>query len=96
MKPTYTLINGEEMHATYPDTFWIPSQKVRDNLTAGTNVKLGFKVAKGDLTERMWVIVDKKNEDGSYEGRINNDPAFIRAKYLDKVHFSACHVINIE
>lgn len=45
------LLNGEQRHRECPDTFWIPSRKLRTSLRAGDHAKLVF-----DDQERMWVL----------------------------------------
>lgn len=94
---TYTLDSAEEIHELYPDTFWIPSRDVRENLEVGQLVKLLFRVTNGseDQVERMWVEISKVTDDG-YEGILDNDPYCTKKITAGlKVTFQAKHVIEI-
>jgi len=60
----YELDNGEEIHNEYPETFEIPSRALRENLRAGSIVKLIFRMEEKTNQEelsvvRMWVEIKK-------------------------------------
>jgi hypothetical protein len=45
----------------------------------------------------MWVLVDEVLPDGSFRGRLNNEPRHIQdLKLDDPVSFQVCHIINTE
>lgn len=54
----YSLDSGIELHNEAPDTFWIPSKEMKQNLKENDTVKLVFR-EKGNAVERMWVKVTK-------------------------------------
>lgn len=96
----YELDNAENIHANYPDSFWIPEKTIRQNLKIGETVKLIFRMQLIDnrdevSVERMWVkIIDVK--EGYYLGTLDNDPAReVFLQYPDLVIFKPEHVINI-
>ncbi len=94
---SYVLDDGERQHEEFPDSFWIPPAEQRNSLQKDQIVKLLFRItANGETqTERMWVVVEKKTDDG-YLGLLDNDPyctAEIQAGL--KVPFQPRHVIQI-
>ena len=94
---TYTLDDAEDVHEQYPDTFWIPARKVRENLEVGQLVKLLFRISNGseEQVERMWVEITKITDDG-YEGILDNDPYCTKRITAGlKVNFQAKHVIEV-
>ncbi|MCK4501701.1 MAG: DUF2314 domain-containing protein [Desulfuromonadales bacterium] len=94
---TYTLDDAEEVNRQYPDTFWIPSRNVRENLGEGQLVKLLFRITNGseDQVERMWVEITKISNNG-YEGILDNDPYCTKRITAGlKVNFQAQHVIEV-
>jgi uncharacterized protein YegJ (DUF2314 family) len=100
VRPTvrYTLDDGEERHRDAPETFWIPTETVRNSLKPGQIVKLIFRIEVGDEVhvERMWVQVKERTPEG-YLGELDNDPyctTDLRAG--EPVRFEPRHVINIE
>ena len=96
-KVTFTLEDGEALNMENPDTFWIPEEKLRENLVAGDLAKLVFNLSDGKKTqgERMWVLV--KSSDGSgYIGVLDNDPySTDEIKAGLEVTFEPRHVIDI-
>ncbi len=74
----YELDNGEKIHNENPESFWLPSKKLRENLQVGDLVKLIFRMSEREnhenvTVERMWVKIKEKN--GSfYSGTLDNDP----------------------
>ena len=94
---SYVLEDGEESNRAYPDTFEIPSKAARDNLKAGQIVKLMFRITADGRTqtERMWVVVKAKEQDG-YLGILDNDPTCTeKMKSGVEVKFQPRHVISI-
>lgn len=97
---SWTLSNGEEIHAANPITFEIPDEWERKSLQPGSIVKLIFIPEStqngGPGGERMWVQVTENVADGSYIGVLDNQPAFINdLKYGDKIAFKPENVISI-
>ena len=96
----YQLDNAEEIHANYPESFWLPEKTKRQNLNIGDIVKLIFRMEliddpEGISVERMWVQVIEVKDD-YYIGTLDNDPAReVFLQYPDKVVFKSEHVINI-
>ena len=94
---SYVLEDGEESNRAYPETFEIPSKEARDSLKAGQIVKLMFRItADGKTqTERMWVVVKAKEQNG-YRGILDNDPTCTeKMKSGLEVNFQPRHVISI-
>lgn len=88
------LLNGEVRHTANPRSFHIPTRAEREGVAVGGFVKCMFH--DGTFTERMWVKVTRRNDDGSYTGELNNDPAQITAiKCGDPVTLSPEHIIDI-
>ena len=96
----YELDNGEEINKEHPESFYIPSRELRDNLQAGDTVKLIFRMEEKInpdevAVERMWVEINNK-EGSFYTGTLDNDPngeVFIECGL--SVNFKAEHVIQI-
>jgi hypothetical protein len=94
---SYTLDNAEELHAEFPDTFWIPGAAQRRTLLPGQIVKLVFRISVGEEVhvERMWVGVASTGPSG-YIGRLDNDPyCTAELKAGEEVRFGPEHVIQI-
>jgi len=86
------LLNGEQRHREYPNTFWIPSRKLRTSLRAGDHAKLVF-----DDQERMWVLIKRvvrKNGRVRYHGELDNCPVVVDMQVMDKVSFGPENVIQ--
>ena len=63
----YTIDNGVELHAKYPDSFWIPSDADKAALAPGDFVKLIFNITDGEVAaERMWVKIVAVGPDEGY------------------------------
>ena len=96
----YELDNGEEIHNEYPESFWIPSRELRENLNAGDIVKLIFRMEEKEnqdnvSVERMWVEIKEKNG-AFYTGCLDNDPnGEVLIKCGISVNFKAEHIIQI-
>ncbi len=98
----YELDDGEAMHEAAPDTFHLPSLDERTSLEPGDIVKLVFRIhvasddgESGCAVERMWVIVQGRQE-SHYLGILDNDPYCTdEMKAGMKVVFLPKHVIQI-
>lgn len=94
---SYGLGDGEELHRSAPDTFWIPSAEERATLQPGQTVKLAFhqRWLSPSCAERMWVTIVRRDA-GGYVGRLANEPESITALQLgDVVRFTMKNVIKI-
>lgn len=98
----YTLIDGVERNRAYPDTFHIPAEEIRAGLVPGLLARLGFEY-EGEVAEilggeRMWVLVDDVLKDGSYRGRLRNDPIYDEGELAwdSVVEFRPEHVIGVD
>jgi len=96
------LIDGEQMNAVYPDTFWIPSEADRRSIKLGYLVKLMFAVPDSENdddgvgAERMWVSVTTIAGD-TFTGALANSPFFLNdIKFGDEVMFEPKHIIAIQ
>lgn len=95
----FRLGNGEELNASHPRTFFIPSRTQRETVTEGDLVKLLFEpdserdgLPRG---ERMWVQVTQAH-DCSYVGTLDNSPQYLTAiKLGDHVTFRPEHILAI-
>ncbi|HRH76631.1 MAG TPA: DUF2314 domain-containing protein [Cellvibrionaceae bacterium] len=99
-KDHYELDNGEEIHQSAPETFWIPDKKLRESLLVGDLVKLIFRMketfgSEEISVERMWVEVTHVHKN-CYEGKLNNEPYGSNCVNCGQiVFFQPCHIINI-
>lgn len=94
---SYILEDGEQQREEFPDTFWIPPAEKRKSLQKDQIVKLLFRITTDDetQTERMWVLVEKKTDEG-YLGVLDNDPYCTdEMKAGLEVRFQPRHVIQI-
>lgn len=99
--PSWHLEDADPIAAENPYTFYKPSREVIARVQPGEVVKLNFCFSSTDpeapRAERMWVLVDQVLADGSFRGRLNNEPHYIHdLKLDDPVSFGACHIINTE
>jgi hypothetical protein len=93
----YSIVDGEAMHSSAPETFWIPGAKERAAVRPGEYAKIVFRldVECETVAERMWVQVTQR-QGPSYVGRIANTPRWITAlRFGDLVRFEARNVIKI-
>jgi hypothetical protein len=86
----------------YRDDVNPPPEELRDDLQAGTYVKLLFRFAAEDAerednqTERMWVLITEVDEDENYIGTLENDPSHGHVLACgDTIHFHPRHVMDI-
>ncbi|MCU7374676.1 DUF2185 domain-containing protein [Paucibacter sp. O1-1] len=99
--PSWHLEDADPIAAESPYTFYKPSRELISRVRPGEVVKLIFCFSSDDpeapRAERMWVLVDELRSDGSFCGRLNNEPRYIHdLKCDDPVLFQPCHVINTE
>lgn len=99
--PSWHLEDADPIAAENPYTFYKPSRELISRVRPGEVVKLIFCFSSADpeapRAERMWVLVDELLSDGSFRGRLNNEPRYISdLKLDDPVNFQPCHVINTE
>ena len=99
--PSWHLEDADPIAAEYPYTFYKPSRDLISRVRPGEVVKLIFCFSSDDpeapRAERMWVLVDELLPDGSFRGRLNNEPRHISdLKLDDPISFQPCHVINTE
>jgi hypothetical protein len=96
---SWWLDNAVEIQKEAPYTFYRPSEAIIDRLKPEqATVKLIFRFdpyEQGQPSgERMWVIINAINEDGTYAGTLDNDPFHIKdLKAGDKVTFRREHII---
>ncbi len=97
--PSWSLVDAEALAREHKYTFFKPSSETISKVQVGENVKLIFRfkseMADAPEAERMWVIVNKMNPDGSYVGSLDNEPYWIKdLKAGDEVAFQARHIIS--
>jgi hypothetical protein len=94
------LLDAVAQNEAEPDNFPIPAHAERVELRSGDLVKLVFVLdpppPSGPNAERMWVEVALAHPDGSYEGRLTNQPAVIPALVPSTlIAFEPRHVAGI-
>lgn len=99
--PSWYLEDADPVAASNPYTFYKPSNDVIAKVCPGEVVKLIFcfdnDVPDAPRAERMWVTVDECLSDGSFRGRLDNQPRYIEDLNPDDVvYFRPCHVIATE
>jgi hypothetical protein len=99
--PTWQLEDADALAAAHKYTFYKPSRQLIGKVKPGEVVKLIFKFDTDDPEapggERMWVLVDSVEPDGTFRGRLNNEPRWITdLKLDDPLSFNASHIINTE
>lgn len=78
--------------------FHIPPRQDRWTVAVGHCAKLMFLATdKRRGGERMWVEVTGQRDDGSYDGRLRNEPMVFRddLAFDAELHFEPRHVIDI-
>lgn len=98
---SWHLEDADAIAAEYPYTFYKPSRELISRVRPGEIVKLVFGIDTEDPeapgAERMWVIVEELLPDGSFRGRLDNEPCYIAdLKPGDLVHFEPCHIIHTQ
>lgn len=99
--PSWFLVDADELVSQYKYTFYKTPRNLIEKVSVGEVVKLIFRFESDDPeapgAERMWVLVDEVGQDGTFKGRLDNDPKYIQdLKAEDPISFSACHIINTE
>ena len=99
-KPSWHLDDAAVIAAESPYTFYKPSAQAIAQLQPGNRVKLIFPFTSSDpkapFSERMWVRIDRIEED-RFWGALDNDPAYITdLKAGDAVEFEVRHVIQTD
>lgn len=104
---TYWRLEDAETRAQqFPESFQIPNLPQRMSLIGGQAAKLCFLYDEphesGCTGERMWVVVEQVETDGSYVGYLANDPALapegggVELKRGASVTFAPCHILDID
>lgn len=95
---TYGIEDPTETAKENPYTFHMPSEAELDTVTEGTIIKLNIKSippSRHTHSERMWVIVTKRNGN-EFTGKLNNIPYDIpQLKLHDELHFVRHEIINV-
>lgn len=100
----WEIDNGEQCHAEFPETFWIPSREARERLQPGDYAKLIFRISLDSeddpvSVERMWVLV-RGRVGSTYFGLLSNEPEAIEENdelwFGTELPFRAEHVIDIQ
>lgn len=99
--PSWHLENADAIAASNKYTFYKASRDLIAKVKPGEVVKLIFLFESTDPEapggERMWVLVDSVEADGTFKGRLNNDPKWIKDLQADDpLTFDASHIINTE
>lgn len=97
--PSWYLEDAREIAATAKYTFYKPPPEILAKVAVGEHVKLIFAFQSDDPeapgAERMWVIVESIDGEGSYTGRLDNEPRHIEDLELgDLVSFRDFHIIQ--
>ena len=95
---TIEIEDPRPIAAENPYTFFLPSKEELDAITEGTTVKLIIRSVPPSRTfeaERMWVIVDKRDDD-NFTGKLDNIPFDIpQLRLHDELHFQKHHIISV-
>jgi hypothetical protein len=73
------LIDGIKINKENPSTFEIPTLFEKSQIYVGQNIKIGVKIITKEKiknlpeAERFWCIVNKINNDQTYNVSVNND-----------------------
>ena len=98
---TWYLEDADAIAAANKYTFYKAPRDLISLVRPGETVKLIFRLSSPDPGspggERMWVLVDSIDADGTFRGRLNNEPRCIKdLKLDDPLVFNASHIINTE
>jgi hypothetical protein len=99
--PSWHLENADLIAAEHKYTFFKSPFETIALVKPGEVVKLIFVFESEDpeapRAERMWVVVDSIEANGTFIGRLNNHPSWIKdLKLDDQVTFDASNIINTE
>jgi hypothetical protein len=97
--PSWHLIDASAVAAEHKYTFYKPGHEEIEKVRPGEVVKLIFAFESEDpkapRAERMWVQVESVDGHGSFTGRLDNDPKWIRDIAAgDLLSFKDIHIIN--
>jgi len=84
------LVDAQQQHEMYPNTFQIPDSCVLDKLKLGDFVKICAGL------ERFWVEIEEM-ENETFTGRIDNDLVFVDDHGLNfnsKIKFKRNHIYS--
>lgn len=85
--PSWALVDADPIASDNPYTFYKPSRSVIAKVRPGEVAKLIFEFTSDDPEalrgERMWVLLDERLADGTFRGRLNNEPGTIADLKLD-------------
>jgi hypothetical protein len=77
----WALVDAERAYRERDGVYWVPPEELRRGLRPGALAKLLFAWAdSGDGDpgrERMWVEIERVEEDGAFEGRLRDEPVAI-------------------
>jgi hypothetical protein len=98
---SWSLDNAVELQKEFSYTFYRPSEAIIDSLKTGDIVKLIFRFESDEpnmpVAERMWVMIEVINDDGTFVGKLDNDPFHIKdIKAGNEVIFSREHIIQYD
>lgn len=98
---SWSLVDADELANQHKYTFYKTPRRLIDKVMVGESVKLIFQFESDEpdapSAERMWVLVNKVEQNGTFNGKLDNDPKYIQdLKAGDPICFSACHIINTE
>lgn len=99
-KPSWHLDDAAVIAAAAPYTFYKPSQQAIALLRPGNLVKLIFPFVSHDpkapLAERMWVRIERVEQD-CFLGVLDNDPRHITdLKAGDAIEFEGRHIVETD
>lgn len=92
------LVDGVEKNLKFPKTFNIPTKQEILRLKINDYVKVGFihsKKNEDEFSERMWIKIDKINND-DFEGLLYNDPVICKdLEFEDRICFETKNILDI-
>lgn len=90
----HPLIDGVEQNKAHPDTFEIPGDNARANLSIGAYAKIGVNHPKRG-GERFWVQV-LRTEGTGYVGKVDNDLViYPELTCSTEIPFGPQHVLQV-
>ena len=98
---TWTLRDSAKTAQESKYTFFKSTESDIAQVQPGENVKLIFDFTSDDPeapeAERMWVLVDEITNEGTFIGRLDNTPRWIKDLQVgDTIAFDSRHIINTE
>jgi len=99
-RSAFKLQNVEVQHRKHPDSFEIAPRRARAQLRpydlAKVILLLDPPPPVGPKAERLWVVVTKVEPNGSYVGKLDNQPVLVRAMLGDEIRFGPEHIANFD